>query len=895
MNPSAISEEKPATDQSLAILVERLTVRLLAGERLNLDAVSQEHPEHADRLTQLWPALEALADLSNSVRQGRSGRGLDVAVAPGASGTLGDFRILREIGRGGMGIVYEAEQISLGRRVALKVLPLAATMDPRHLQRFQNEARAAACLHHPHIVPIHAVGCERGMHFYAMQFIDGQSLEALLTSLCPPVSPDAAATTDPPAKPPRATPDRDTDHVNAAQTSTARSPMPAREHYRRVAELGIEAAEALEHAHQMGVIHRDIKPANLLLDAQGRLWVTDFGLAQIQSDVRLTMTGDLVGTLRYMSPEQALAKRVLVDQRTDVYSLGATLYELLALRPVFRGSDRQELLRQIAFEEPRPLRRVDKAIPAELATIVLKAMEKNPQDRYAAAQDLADDLRNWLEDRPLRARRPSLVQRARKWARRHPAMVWAAVLILAITVPVLAASTAWALYMNDETEAALQEANDRRREADDSARKAREAATVAKQEKARAKENEATAAIEAKKAKANLHKALDLAGGITGSAAAMDNRRDLSVLAKLSFQAVTVWDTVVADYPADPEYARLRWATYNSLSAMLLNAGESQDAAKVQRRAVDAVQKWAADFPDDRKVREYQRHFRAECYRRLGEILRATGECADAEKFFGMALAIYEELYREAPTDVEKVAWYSWLPYCHYCLGDVHLDAGNLGQARQEYSQALALLQPLRPVGVSIAPGWAATRAVGLGRCHWGLGEGLLASGANEEATKEFREAFQWYERVPPAVTVNGREFKQALAWFLIACPVGELRDPVQVMKLASTNIESQLRGPWLATSGWWHALAVAQYRAGDWKAASISLVGPGAPVVEPADGPVAFVWAMTLWQLDKKKEARDFFDKTVHWMDKNKPRDIELRRFRAEAAALLKVEEKQK
>src|SRR5262249_37525750 len=147
---------------------------------------------------------------------------------------------------------------------------------------------------------------------------------------------------------------------------------------------------------------------NLLLDGRGQLWVTDFGLAQVQSDARLTLTGDLVGTLRYMSPEQALAQRVVVDQRTDIYSLGATLYELLTLRPVFAGQDRQELLRQIAFVEPTSPRRVNRAIPAELETIALKALEKNPQERYAQAQELADDLRRWLEDRPIEARRPSL-------------------------------------------------------------------------------------------------------------------------------------------------------------------------------------------------------------------------------------------------------------------------------------------------------------------------------------------------------------------------------------------------------------------------------------------------------------------------------------------------------
>jgi serine/threonine protein kinase len=217
-----------------------------------------------------------------------------------------------------------------------------------------------------------------------------------------------------------------------------------------VAELGIQAAEALDHAHALGVVHRDVKPANLLLDGRGGLWVTDFGLAQIQSDARLTMTGDLVGTLRYMSPEQALAKRVVVDHRTDVYSLGATLYELLTLEPAYAGSDRQELMRQIAFEEPRRPRAINKAVPAELETIVLKAMEKNPADRYATARELAEDLRRWLDDQPIQARRPGLVARAQKWSRRHRPLVHASMGLVVLALVLLATSNAVIWYSRQE-------------------------------------------------------------------------------------------------------------------------------------------------------------------------------------------------------------------------------------------------------------------------------------------------------------------------------------------------------------------------------------------------------------------------------------------------------------
>jgi len=218
-------------------------------------------------------------------------------------------------------------------------------------------------------------------------------------------------------------------------------------YFRTIANLGVQAAAALDHAHQLGVVHRDIKPANLMVDVRGNLWITDFGLAHCQSQAGLTMSGDLVGTLRYMSPEQALA-RVQVDQRTDIYSLGATLYELLTLEPALEGRDRQELLRQIAFEEPRPPRQRNKAIPQELETIVLKALEKNPSERYASAREVADDLERYLKDEPIRARRPTLVHKVKKWARRHPGVVRTALFsaaVLLITITTIAALANWRL------------------------------------------------------------------------------------------------------------------------------------------------------------------------------------------------------------------------------------------------------------------------------------------------------------------------------------------------------------------------------------------------------------------------------------------------------------------
>jgi serine/threonine protein kinase/Tfp pilus assembly protein PilF len=406
-----------ATDELMGQIVDDYVERLGRGESPDIEDYARRHPELASVVRQMLPALALVHASSAGARTPQD------ELQP--EGPLGDFRLVREVGRGGMGVVYEASQISLGRTVALKVLPFAGAMDKRQLQRFQNEARAAASLEHPHIVPIYAVGCERGVHFYAMKFIDGASLETLLQEMRPPQKPaapdktnDADATGAGPQCPDDQA-ERETVREPRGQASTLPAPGDKRAYFRRVAELGVEAARGLEHAHEVGVMHRDIKPANLLLDGHGKVWITDFGLAQIRADTRLTMTGDLVGTLRYMSPEQALAKRVIVDHRTDIYSLGATLYELLTLAPVYDGGDRHELLRQIAFEEPKSTRRHNPAIPLELDTIILKAIEKNPADRYATAKEMADDLQRFLEGEPIRARPPSVARRLRGWCRRH--------------------------------------------------------------------------------------------------------------------------------------------------------------------------------------------------------------------------------------------------------------------------------------------------------------------------------------------------------------------------------------------------------------------------------------------------------------------------------------------
>ena len=417
-------------------LADEIRELLQAGLRPDVALMAEKYPELAEEVSELVPAFTMLEDIGQEPPDSPA----DVS----ETGTLlGDYRIVREIGRGGMGVVYEAWQISLERRVALKVLPFAAVLDRKQLQRFKNEARIAAQLVHQSIVPVHAVGSDRGVHFFAMQYVDGRTLSRLIDELRDlgerryeyPLDPNwdtvdgrgSSVTVD-------------NSNEIAAQPSTIATLSnqlfeSGDRFFRSIAQLCGQAAEALEYAHGEGVVHRDIKPSNLMVDDRGRLWITDFGLAHVDAAQSLTITGDLLGTLRYMSPEQALAQRVVVDQKTDIYSLGATLYELVTLQPAFGGQDRRELLRQIAFEEPAKPRRLNRSIPVDLETILLKAMEKNPHDRYTTAGDMAEDLHRFVDDLPIRARRPTLVNRSFRWYRRNK-LVAALSTCLALTIGV---------------------------------------------------------------------------------------------------------------------------------------------------------------------------------------------------------------------------------------------------------------------------------------------------------------------------------------------------------------------------------------------------------------------------------------------------------------------------
>ncbi len=513
-----------------------------AGEKPSIDDYAARYPELAEQIRKLLPAMLVVErDLTIDPEPSFKASSSFFSSHRDNERRLGDYRILREIGRGGMGVVYEAEQISLGRRVALKVLPGHVAGDRTSLERFRHEAKAAARLHHTNIVPVFEVGREGDVAFYAMQFIQGQGLDQVieelrryalashrtdgrgsaknsvpatlggqhdLDSLCA-YKPELvrvaesllsgrlgeehderpkddssqarrAALTEldgPDARPPDASPATVADlliasqpldtsgsavlpggaHVSELDTTGRRSP-----YFRSAAQIARQVAQALAHAHSRGVIHRDVKPSNLLLDTAGVVWITDFGLAKADDD-GLTMTGDVLGTLRYMAPERFRGEG---DARADIYALGLTLYELLTLRAAYISSDRLNLIELIKTEEPLRPRLIDSRVPRDLETIVLKAIEKSPDQRYQSADAFAEDLRRFLADEPIRARQISTSERYWRWARRNPTIatlggVLCAVLLLATIVSLLAAAR-FATLAESESKSAIAERAARR-------------------------------------------------------------------------------------------------------------------------------------------------------------------------------------------------------------------------------------------------------------------------------------------------------------------------------------------------------------------------------------------------------------------------------------------------
>jgi eukaryotic-like serine/threonine-protein kinase len=480
-------------------LADSFLERYRRGERPSLSEYTDRHPELAERIRAVFPALIVMETVGAG---GSQGTGLDVE--PFGSGVpmarrLGDFVLLRRVGAGGMGIVYEAEHASLKSRMALKVMHPRFRADRDYVRRFQTEARSAAKLHHTNIVSVFGYGEQDGVCYYAMQYIVGVGLERVLDDVrrLRAASGDIGGGTKGEGN--GAAIDAETDlltavsrgmvsgrfvnapsasHVTGADSTlydgvggeahgmncgertrangSATAPTDGRAdsdssslagqtgsiYFREVARLGAQVADALEHAHRQGVIHRDIKPSNLLLDIRGNVWVTDFGLAKLVEGDELSQSHDLIGTLRFMAPERF---RGLTDPLGDVYSLGATLYELLTLKPAFPERNQARLIDQIARESPVPLRQHDHRIPRDLETLVLKALAKEPKDRFATAAEFGNEMERYLESRPIHSRPVGPVERVWRWCKRSPGLAGASIGAALLTVIMLIGSigAAW--------------------------------------------------------------------------------------------------------------------------------------------------------------------------------------------------------------------------------------------------------------------------------------------------------------------------------------------------------------------------------------------------------------------------------------------------------------------
>ncbi len=688
----------------LEILAAEFTDRQRRGEHPSVSEYIGQYPELAAEIEELFPAIAAVERLKTHRAASHSGR---ASLGGVRLERLGDFRILGEIGRGGMGIVYEAFQESLGRHVAVKVLPKQSLLDPKQLQRFHREAQTAARLHHTNIVPLFGVGEQDGFHYLVMQLIRGVGLDAVIMALRPP------PTSGQPAPPPGAAADAansseagrlarllvegqfrqggasgpaadsrsggvtghdvacdaapgplepTADSVperGSATTQVSADTLPARaiappvaapppacrlgaSYWRSVAAIGMQAADALHYAHLHHTLHRDIKPGNLLLDRQGVVWITDFGLAKMIDDEQASHTVGLAGTLRYMAPEQFAGQS---DARSDIYSLGLTLYELLTLEPAFSDSSRSRLIQQVAQGSPPSPRKLNPSVPRDLETIVLKAIAREPADRYTSAADLARDLQCFLDDRPIAARRSSAPERLWRWARRNRAVAG------------LAASTLVLLFL---------------------------VAVVAS------------------------------VGYIRTVQANVEEARQRKKAEGVSSLALEALDDIFR------QFAPERTAPASTL-VVVDDAGEeitvpvqpvlSKEAALLLEHMLAFYDRLAAQGGNDLQMRRKV----AQANRRVGDIRQRLGDYEQSKTSYQRAIAIYAELSRDAPADAEL---HTEIARIHNELGSVYwaLNEPEAGQAA--FRAALATLS-------AVASGSAPQYRYELARTHYSLGKRL--------------------------------------------------------------------------------------------------------------------------------------------------------------------------
>jgi serine/threonine protein kinase len=395
--------DSPSQHDNLNEVLAEYLRAIESGGNPSRDDLLARHPELASELREFFANHDRMGRLARPLREPTAVAGSSV---PGEKiHYFGDYEVLEEIGRGGMGVIYKARQVSLNRIVALKMILAGRLANESDIQRFHAEAEAAAKLEHPGIVPIFEIGQHGGQHYFSMGFVDGESLAKKVSA--GPFSP------------------------------------------RRAAELVTQIAEAVHFAHERGIIHRDLKPANVLLDRSGQPHVTDFGLAkEMRGDAGLTGAGQILGTPSYMPPEQASGKSDPIGPTADVYSLGAILYCLLTGRPPFQAATPVDTLRQVIEQLPVSVSQLNGQVPLDLETIALRCLEKDPRRRYATALELAEELERYLDGRPILARPVGSFDRTWRWCRRNPVVAGLAAAVALALVSGTALSSYFAIESN---------------------------------------------------------------------------------------------------------------------------------------------------------------------------------------------------------------------------------------------------------------------------------------------------------------------------------------------------------------------------------------------------------------------------------------------------------------
>jgi hypothetical protein len=618
--------------ERLAQILDEYLLGLERGEPVEPAELIARHPDVADRLRGY---LSGLA-LFHRAAAPPALPALAITGGPELGAVLGDFRLIREIGRGGMGVVYEAMQLSLGRRVAVKLLPFSGPINEKQIARFKHEAQAAAQIDHPHIVPVFAIGQEQAIHYFAMQLIGGQSLAELVAGMREETNVDNAD-----AK---------------ASVGSSRS-AETLDHVMAVARMGVQAAEALDAAHEIGVVHRDIKPSNLLLDEKGKVWVTDFGVARCKASDSLTETGYVVGSMPYMSPEQSLGQSALVDHRSDIYSLGITLYELATLRHPCEGSAHAETAIEFSRAQWRPVRTWNHAIPVDFENIVLKAMAESRDERYATAGELADDLRRFLNGEPILARPPSLSTRVEKWTRRHQRAVAVAIATLAIALIGVVASLFMITSERAKKDAALASATQNRIRAEKKLTAAREVL-----DRSSARVNEL------------------LANNVPGAE---------GVRRKLLAEMLPYYREFAREAVNDPSLQADLAMTYSKIGHLTDQIGSQSDAEEAYREAQKILQQLAKRNPTHL---EHQRNL-ALCSNNLGQVLQKRGELVAAKAELQTALAIQQKLgtAKELSAEIQPE-----LATTYGNLGLLFASSGDKVRAAEHHQAAIKIQETLR-------------------------------------------------------------------------------------------------------------------------------------------------------------------------------------------------------